>query len=44
MKICSFLPSGTEIAGFLGLDMLDGSTIVVDTVGRRIRVIRKGKR
>ena len=36
--------AGLQIAGFLGLDMLDGSTVVVDTVGRRIRVIRKGKR
>jgi len=32
---------GTEVAGYLGLDFFDGKRLVVDTVGRRVRVEAK---
>ena len=34
---------GVEISGFLGMDLLDGTTIVVDTRARRIAVTAKTK-
>jgi hypothetical protein len=36
--------TGTEISGYLGLDALDRTTIVIDTVARRVSVSRRDKR
>ena len=35
---------GVEISGFLGMDLLDGMTIVVDTRGRRVAVVAAPKK
>ena len=35
---------GVEVSGFLGMDLLDGTTIVVDTRGRKLAVIPAAKR
>lgn len=32
---------GVEVSGFLGMDMLDGTTIVVDTRARRVAVVAR---
>jgi hypothetical protein len=35
---------GVEIAGFLGLDALDGTVITIDTTRQRVRVVPKARR
>ena len=35
---------GVEISGFLGMDLLDGMTIVVDTRGRKVAVVAAPKK
>ncbi len=35
---------GVEVSGFLGMDLLDGTTIVVDTRGQKVAVIPAPKR
>jgi hypothetical protein len=35
--------SGVEVSGFLGMDLLDATTIVVDTRARRVAVTAKAK-
>jgi predicted aspartyl protease len=35
---------GVQISGFLGMDLLDGTTVVVDTVHQRVAVTHPGKR
>ena len=35
---------GVEISGFLGMDLLDGTTIVVDTRARRVAVVAAPKK
>jgi len=34
--------TGAEVSGYLGLDLLDGGVLVVDTVARRVRIARPG--